>query len=83
MRSAVFTELAALGYRLDIAVSRREDRHFQEAELSTLRDLAGIAIVGACELDRLLTGLDRPQVDDCALCLRDDLLGHDEDVVGA
>ena len=45
-------------------------------------DLARVAVPGARPLDRLGRGRDRPQVDDGALGLGHDLLGHDEDVAG-
>ena len=44
-------------------------------------DLAGIAVEALGELDGLRPGVDAGQVDDGALGLRDDLLGHDEHVV--
>ena len=44
-------------------------------------DLAGVAIPALGKLDGLRARFDRRQVDDRALGLGDDLLGHDEDVV--
>ena len=46
-------------------------------------DLAGVAVAALGELDRLGSRLDGRQVDDRALGLGDDLLGHDEHVVVA
>ena len=45
-------------------------------------DLARVAVPALGERDRLGARLDGRQVDDRALGLRDDLLGHDEHVVG-
>ena len=46
-------------------------------------DLARVAVVALGELERLRSRHDAGQVDDRALGLGDDLLGHDEDVVVA